>query len=228
MYVVPDGYENGVGKIKYTISKEKYHEREAAFEEEVCRILNEAIRSDYSDFEKLMGLYEYVCRHFQYDYSSVDGVGVDEFSDYACIMTKKGICCEVAGAFSYLLLQCNVEAISIGSTGHDWNYVEIGGKGYHVDATWGLHGERPDDELSLRYFMMTEADRISDDFSKDDLKVDQLWVWKRDYDIGKFTATDETFEILRDWSYFVDMDTEKNVIRYRAGDTVAELNYGEM
>ena len=64
--VVGDGYENGIGKLKYKMDKDKFLERQAAFEKEIERMLNEAIRTDYSEFEKVMGLYDYMCKNFRY------------------------------------------------------------------------------------------------------------------------------------------------------------------
>ena len=96
MFVEGGGFENGTGKIKYKMDKDKLKERIGNFEKEVERMLNEAIRSDYSDFEKVMGLYAYICKNFVYDYNPLDGQGIDDFSDYACLMKKNGICCEIA------------------------------------------------------------------------------------------------------------------------------------
>ena len=52
-----DGFENGTGKLRYVIPKDEFADRKRKFEDEVCRIINEAVRSDYSDFEKLTGLF---------------------------------------------------------------------------------------------------------------------------------------------------------------------------
>ena len=231
-FVEGNGFKDGVAKFKYKMDKDKLHERIAAFEKEIEKMLNEAIRSDYSDFEKVMGLYYYMCRHFVYDFSPLDGQGIDDFSDYACLMKKNGICCEVAGAYSYLLMQCGVEATSMGGDGkggfHSWTYVVIGGKGYHVDATWGLHGEYPEGDLFLQYFMMTEAERASD-FEKE-MRPDYLWIWVDKCDMTKFPANDDMFAKLHDGgSYFKGMNTTDNTITYvnSSGETV-KFSYGDM
>jgi hypothetical protein len=228
--VVGNGYENGVGKLKYKVDKDKFLEREKAFEEEIVRIINEATKSDRSDFEKLMGLYDYMCKYWVYDYNELDGQGIDDFSDYACLTKKNGICCEIAGAFSYLLLQCGVEAMPFGTAcEHDWTYVVIGGKGYHVDATWGLHGDYPDASLNLQYFMMTEAERLPQLKNGDQLQATWIWPWKSDYDLAIFSATDETFSVLHNGAYYEGIDLERNVIKYRdLDDKSHELSYGDM
>ena len=233
MMVVADGFSDGTGKLKYKIDKDKYKEREEAFEEEIERMLNEAIRSDYSEFEKALGIYLYICRYFVYDYSEMDAPSVDEFSTYACITTKKGICCEIADVYSYLLLQVGVEATTYGGEGdtmyHDWTYVVVGGKGYHCDATWDLHGDYPNGVGSLDHFMMTEERRLSDGFDKDKREIDQLWTWKSDYDIERFSATDAMFSCFWDGSIVKEWDPDKNIIIYsnaKLSDQVFE--YGNL
>lgn len=224
------GFENGTGRLKYKMDKEKLAARNKAFEEEIVRILNEATRSDYSDFEKLMSLYDYMCKNWVYDYSPLDGQGIDDFSDYACLTKRNGICCEIAGAFSYLLLQCGVEATPMGtSCEHDWTYVVIGGKGYHCDATWGVHGDNPEQALSLQYFMMTEAERLPQLNNSDQLEVTLIWPWKEKYDLARFSATDETFKAFHEPATYIGMDTVKKVIRYQnlSGET-CELSYGNL
>ena len=228
--VVGDGFDNGVGKLKYTIDKDAYHERQQAFEDEICRMLNEATRTDHSDFEKLVEVYDYMCKNFVYDYSELDGQGIDDFSNYACLIKKNGICCEVASALTYLLMQCGVEAVTYGeSCYHDWTYVLIGGNGYFVDATWGLHGEFPDDPLMLQYFMMTEEARLEDGFDKTNFEVDLISYWSGDPAIDKFPATDTMFSEFRDWATFDGIDTINNVVRFTTLDgSHKELSYGEL
>ncbi|MCR4647569.1 MAG: transglutaminase-like domain-containing protein, partial [Lachnospiraceae bacterium] len=204
--VVGDGYENGVGRLAYKMDKEEFAARAEAFEEEITRMVNEAVRSDYSEFEKVMCMYEYMCRNFVYDYEPLDGQGIDDFSTYACLMKKNGICCEIASAYTYLLYQCGVEAIHYGQGAyHDWVYVVVGGKGYHVDPTWALHGENPDYYLYLQYFMMTEEERISQGFDRDKFEVGELWYLMPDYDLERYSATDETFKPLHCNAYFEGM-----------------------
>ena len=231
--VKPDGYEDGVGRIKYMMAKDEFLSREQAFEDEVCRMLNEAVRSDYSDFEKCMGLYDYMTANFQYDYSEIDGQGVDDFSTYACLMSKKGICCEIAGAYSYLLLQCGVEAMVYGGDGsagyHDWTYVVLDGKGYHVDPTWVLYGGDEYGVLSLTYFMETDEERISDGFNREEFEADWIWYWNTGYDRSMFPATDGRFVTLHDWATFRGMDTERNLIVYVTSDGIeGEFSYGNL
>jgi len=230
--VVGDGFKDGVGKLKYKMDKDKFIERQRAFEEEIERMLNEAIRSDYSEFEKVLGLYAYMGKHFVYDDNPLDGQGIDDFGDYACLVKKNGICCEVAGAFTYLLLQAGVEATPFEGNGdagyHAWVYVIVGGKGYFCDPTWGLHGTMPQADLSLQYFMQTENERIVDGFNKESIRSDIIRVFVDEIKTG-FPADDETFKPLHDYCLLVEMDTARNVIIYKDVNLEKhEFSYGDL
>ena len=105
----------------------------------------------------------------------------------------------------------------------------IGGKGYHCDATWGVHGDNPEQNLTLQYFMMTEAERLPQLQNGDQLQVSLIWPWKADYDLKRFSATDETFKAFHEPATYVEMDTEKKVIRYQnANGENCELSYGNL
>lgn len=227
--VTGDGFNNGTAKLKYKMDKNEYLERQKAFETEIERILNEAIRSDYSDLEKALGLYDYMSKHWVYDYRDITS-NLDDFGNYACLMNKNGICSEIGYAYSYLLLQAGVEAMPFETSGdHLWTYVVIGGKGYHIDVTWALHGDVPDAKTMLDYFLMTEQDRIDDGLDKDHFAAPMIWPWKEEYDISRFTATDDTFKPIRNCAIFYGMDTEKNVIKFFAAKgEVEELSYGDL
>ena len=225
MMVERGTYENGTGTIKYKISKEDMAVREQNFENEIVRILNAAVLPECSDFEKAMCLYDYMCNYFTYDHSDIDGAGVDDFGNYACFMTKKGICTELAACYAYLLLQCGVDALEYQEYSmafHAWTYVLIDGKGYNVDVTWGL---RPEDggEMELKYFMMTDDERAAQGFDKDAYQIALLSYWKSDYDQSRFACNDTRFSELHDGT-FVSIDLERKVIEYMA-DGLKEFSY---
>lgn len=227
------GYSDGVGKIQYPKGKDIFLDKEKAFEAEIERMLNEAIRSDYSEFEKAFGLYLYMCKNYQYDYSSIDGCTVDEFSTYACLVTKKGICCELADAYAYMLLQAGVEAVSVEGDGtagyHDWTYLVIGGKGYFADLTWDAYGDTPNNVPGMKYFLMTEEERLADGFTKESLAIDQLRMWHIKYNFEKFAANDKTFAAFRPVSALVNWDIEKNVVIFSSEtEENAVINYGDL
>lgn len=230
-FVKGSGFKDGKAKIKYKIDKDEFLERTRKFEAEIERMLNEAIRSDYSDFEKLLGLYQYIGKHFSYDYATGDSPSVDEFGNYACLMNKDGICTEIAAAYAYLLLQVGVEALEVEEFSklcHAWTYVVLDGRGYFVDATWSLTSD-PAFDVDLQYFLQTDEERAEDgcDVDEDDLSL--VYWWKRDYDREKYKATDDKYRFLHDHSILRGIYPEEKMIRYYTmmGED-KEYNYGDL
>ncbi|MBR3057453.1 MAG: transglutaminase domain-containing protein [Clostridiales bacterium] len=212
-------YENGKGKIFYTIPKEEYLEKQKKFEKDIEDVLNDCLSDDYSDFEKALALYEYMTKNFKYDYSKLENLvdRSDELSVYRCLNEKQGICCELASLYSYLLLQAGVDSNEIGGfiddgdgTGdaHSWVFVTIDGQSYHIDPTWGGGYEC----TPLNYFMMTDELRETRDNAP-----------TKEYQIGgqgdesrknlKFEATDDKYSDLWDGLY-LGMNREEHYVLY--------------
>ena len=182
--------------------------KETEFEAQIVSILNDCISDDYTDLEKVMALYEYMCSNYTYDYDMNEQAGErsDELSAYRCLIERKGICCEIASLYNYLLLQVGIDSETIGGAttssdvieGHSWVLVTIDGQHYHVDPTWGMDEGR----ARLHYFLMTDearVDRDSFDFESMDVggKADEITLkgvhGQAEMDIGNdcvFTAYD--------------------------------------
>ena len=215
-------YENGIGVIPYGDKKDAFLSEEKEFEEVITDILNEYVREDYSEFEKALSLYIYMTQNYSYDYemyAEMYGPRGDEISTYRALKGGQGICMELAGVYNYLLLQVGVESDvitgdnpSLGE-GHQWNFVNIGGTDYHIDPTFGLslpyvcYGN-----TQLDFFMMTDDVRENrDGFPTEDFGICGRGDESRDYFV--FAATDDSYADLR-WGYFLEMDTENNIVTY--------------
>lgn len=216
----PLSYENGVGKIRYTIPKDEFLQKEKAFEEDIQSILDAAVKSEYSDFEKAFYLYDYMSKNFSYDHELSDSgtdmpeeESMNRFGTYNCLRNKKGICSGLAPSYAYLLLQCGVNAIEVedkGSFGHAWDIVEIDGELYYSDPTWGLRGEQGG-ELVLDYFLMSEKER------KEDIS-EHYGVYYYDVRLGDdvympYTVNGNKYDFLRG-TKFASIDSDKNVLTY--------------
>lgn len=158
-------YENGVGRIGYSIEREEYLKRVEAFKEAVAGWITENVRENDDELEKALSLYYGFTRSISYDYEALGGEedeanGVN-LSPYRTLMERIGICQEFAGAYSYLLLQVGVDATTCGSLNrdvtqaHEWNLITLGGKYYYVDPTF----ECTVSPGGLQYFGMTAARR---------------------------------------------------------------------
>ena len=217
------GFENGVGKIEYLIPKEEFLEREKAFEEQITEILNANVKPDYSDFEKALALYVYISQNYVYDYDMAEKLGPDVGDDvltYRPLVEGQGICQELSGLYSYLLMQCGVQADVIcgdeadwTGPGHQWDFVKVNGTDYYVDTTFALHDPNLfDDHTPLDYFLMTdEARTYNGDFDPSTYQMCGQGEDSRSY--FDILVTDDSYKDLRN-GYFLEMDTVNNVVKY--------------
>ena len=208
--------KKGRGIFQYKIPKEEFAVKNAEFEKLVTDILNENLRDDYSDFEKVLALYIYFSKNYSYDYDTYYEMNdhyVDDLSAYRFLTTGHGICSECGPAFSYLLLQAGVQADCIGGNteysgeGHSWSYVTINGNHYHVDATYAMQSD-----VNLSYLMITDERRENDDGFK---KSKNTFASNKDGDLhaDSYDADDDFFAPLKD-GHLISWDHEKKLIYY--------------
>lgn len=213
-------FSNGRATFQYKIPKDELAVKEAEFEKMVTDILNENLRDDYSDFEKVLALYLYFSENYTYDYDTyyvMEDQNVDFLSAYRFLTRKTGICCECATAFTYLLLQAGVDANNIGGNlnynneGHEWVYITINGRNYHVDPTYAMSSGN-----DLTYLMMTDDYRENVDcFEKETYSIGCHYI--EEHNGYKYDADDDFFAPLRG-TKLISWDPDKNEIRYESYD----------
>lgn len=206
---------DGTASFTWKVPKEEAAARIAEFAALVEGILNETIEDDYSDFEKALALYEYFARHYVYDYEAArPDVVADYLSSYRVLTTGTGICQEFSVAYSYLLLQAGVDASTMSghrsydNASHQWSYVKINGRNYHIDPTYGLG-----DGGRLSYFMMTDAQREAEDcYSRDDFVICSCYAQEYPPETA-YVADDDSFRDI--WGfYFSSFDHETKTLCY--------------
>ena len=210
-----DPVVDGKAKIAYTIPYDELEKKIKEFSELVENILNEVLKDDYSDFEKAITLYNYVCSHYQYDYESeakMSDMYVDWLSPYRLFTEGISVCGDIATAYNYLLMQAGVDAAGIGGNtiedgvGHEWSYIDLNGHYYHIDPTFGLG-----DVVSLNYFLMTDEHREENGFRAADSQI----VSQYDYfpPHKDYKADDDTFSELWDGN-FIKIDHAAQTLHY--------------
>ena len=215
---------DGWAEIVYRIPKEEFLEKERDFEERICAILNDVVEEDYTDFEKALALYEFMTEYCTYDYEmlehnrNLDEEWINRQSGYRVLVEKQGICWEIACLYRYLLLQCGVdceestgEPVEFGEDLHEWNYIELDGQGYLIDATWGITDNR---EPDLAYFLFTDELRENRDGYKSesfDIAGNGLYGARQKY---SFDADDERYSELWNGKY-IAFDQDEKCIFYR-------------
>ena len=210
-----DPVVDGKGKIAYAIPYDELKKKIDDFSKLIEDILNEALKDDYSDFEKALALYEYVCTHYQYDLESeaqMADIYVDWLSCYRLFTEGLGVCGDIATAYNYLLMQAGVDAAGIGGNtiedgvGHQWSYINLNGHYYHIDPTFGLG-----DIVSLNYFLMTDEHREENGFKAEDSQIVSQYEYYPPH--KDYKADDETFKEL--WNgNIIKMDHSTHTLHY--------------
>ena len=107
---------------------------EAAFQPKINEL------SGCSDYEKVVGVYEYLIDYTEYDDAYVGK------SIYEMARDHRAVCEGYARATQYMLTKLGVETLYVvgnagngegGMEGHAWNIVKLDGEYYNVDTTWG-------------------------------------------------------------------------------------------
>lgn len=188
------------GKASFTrlVPPEEAAARIDEFAKQIEDILNKTMRTDYSDLEKALALYVYFSDTYYYDWDTYEKTYetyVDYTSTYRFFKTGMGICGEIAPAYSYLLMQAGVDATDMMGGDHEWSFVRINGRYYHIDPTFVIS-----DRGSLAYFMMTDEQRGENGYSKDLYKI--VSHYSEDHPHSDYTADDDTFSPI--WSCSFD------------------------
>ncbi len=93
-----------------------------------------------TDEAKLQKIQDIICDKVTYYHDAADG-NVDENisfgqSPYSVICLDKTVCAGYADTFSMLCNSSGIDAISVTSSGHQWNKVRVNDSWYNFDLTW--------------------------------------------------------------------------------------------
>ena len=114
----------------------------------VDQLLSQLDLDGSTEYEKIKGVYDYICSNVTYDYDNLeDDDYLLKYSAYAGLVNGTAVCQGYAVLFYRLMLELGVDArviASIESENHAWNIVGLDGLYYNLDATWdaGISSER--------------------------------------------------------------------------------------
>ena len=154
-----DCHENDDGlytSIVYSFTWYTDREMEEEMDKKVAEVLAELDLYTATDYEKLKGVYDYICDNVKYDYDNLeDDAYKIKYTAYAALMNKTAVCQGYASLLYRFLLElgvdCRVVTGDADGERHAWNIASVDGLYYNLDSTW-------DRGLSVyyRYFLCTE------------------------------------------------------------------------
>ncbi len=153
--------------LTYTLEEiESYKEELEIIEENI----NQHISDCETDYEKAVGVYEYMILNCQYNYdayeiivSSADyTLEVEESSSIiGSLINGSAVCSGIAKGYLYILNNLEINTISaLGISdgyGHEWNMILLDGEYYNVDCTNGnsVSESISEDRIIYNFFGMT-------------------------------------------------------------------------
>ncbi len=150
--------------ILYGIPQDKYDVCKRQLDEEVSKAM-ETVSGVEDPVEKARILHDYIVKVCDYDVVAAEEDDRTPLARtvYSVLVRRKAVCEGYTMAYRYLLHHAGIRSEEVVSEKmcHCWNYVQIGGKWYHVDVTWDdpvYQGRRPDNEvISRENFLMSDT-----------------------------------------------------------------------
>ena len=146
---------------KISISKPDFIDDEGdlpAMHEELynatCDVIKK-IPEGSSDYEKALFVYDYIMENTVYDH---EGAKSEKRSmchtSYGCLVEGKAVCEGYAAAFTYIMQMLNIESGVCTGSNHAWNYINLDGEYYWLDATWDDNDR--DNSFGHTYFLIND------------------------------------------------------------------------
>ena len=143
--------------LNYLMTGAELEMARAAFEFRVSILLSE-LDPAMSEYEKVLYLHDELASRITYDLNAPNA-----YDAYGALVDGRSVCEGYAEALQYLAQRAGMQGfLAIGSsinpgtgTGepHEWNYIRMDGKYYHVDLTW----DDQSDGVYHAYFGLSDA-----------------------------------------------------------------------
>ena len=160
--------------FQYDLTYYDTFEQQEAMDTAVTSVLNQLNLAGKSDYEKICGIYDWMCDNITYDYTNLENESyLLKYTAYAALINRTAVCQGYANLFYRLALELGVDSRIISGTGitnngrgpHAWNIVKLKNSYYDVDATWDASWRKAG--LDYKWFLKNETD-FSVDHVRDD------------------------------------------------------------
>ncbi|NLB43440.1 MAG: hypothetical protein GX815_14555, partial [Clostridiales bacterium] len=141
--------------ITYRDQGDEVKKNKALFYSKLNHLVYNVAPENYSPLQKLFAVYDYITVNADYTDNMQDET---TFTPYSILMKGRGICGGFANLGHYVLNRVGIQTDYISNEPHAWNIVELDGKKYHTDMTWGA-GNYGSGLNSLRTILMDDEER---------------------------------------------------------------------
>ncbi|BAP39514.1 MAG6410 family transglutaminase-related lipoprotein [Metamycoplasma canadense] len=153
-----------------------------------------------SHYQKALKAYEWMTSNVRYR----DDDRIDDYTAYSALVKFEGVCTAYSKGYKMLLDELGITSFLIygripysnGKTiSHVWNLVEIEGKWYHVDCTWGAKKFEDGSQTTIyEYFLIKDEDFAKGRTINNPLDLSLIGDKYRFSKIDRFVATNKDIE----------------------------------
>ncbi len=186
----------------YTMQGSELIAAQSLYLEKMNEILS-GVDTNWTDFEKVLYLHDYLATHFVYD------MELGQYDTYTFLSKGRGICQNYTLVMRALLTTLGIENSRVTSEkmNHTWNLVKIGGKWYHLDVTWD--DPQPDQwgQVQHLYFLKSDAYMQAHEHY-DWTGFDNITCTDKKYDSVNYTSVRTPFVPYKDgYWYYIENET---------------------
>lgn len=172
-YLLESWLEGGEYKLIITPRYVDNKQEQQVLSAWVKQLVDDIIRPDMTDYEKVKTIHDFLIIALQYDTSTKPPKS--SYHAFGALNTGKAVCGAYAELMVLLLNQAGVPCRMVTGIGNDldhaWNIVSINGDVYHVDTTWD-DPVTESQEIILRYDYFNLTD--------EEMKREHIWT-EEDY-----------------------------------------------
>lgn len=157
-YYNEDTQKTSIIRFNYVYSKEDYDKIIQRSDEAAMEIISE-FTDETSDYEKIKYIHDYIVNETSYVINDSNN------SAYDVLVLGEAKCDGYAHAFDYLCAKAGIRSMTVSgyekersdeNEYHAWNKVYCGKKWYNVDVTWDDPETNLKNNLSYKYFMVSD------------------------------------------------------------------------
>ncbi|MCM3748730.1 hypothetical protein M3223_15365 [Paenibacillus pasadenensis] len=151
---------NGKSSISMTAEYRETLEQSAAVAKRSKAMLKELLDPGMDDEEKVRAIHDWIVRHVRYDES------LSRYTAYEALTLRSAVCQGYALLVYRMLNDAGIETRIVEGTvesgDHAWNLVRLGGGWYHLDATWDDPLPDRGNEVSHKYYLLSDSEMAKD------------------------------------------------------------------
>lgn len=126
--------DNGIHYYTIEIKYRTTYSQEMELTEKLERVMGELALDGLSDYQKVLAIYDYICKNVSYDDVQDDDDNL-KYTAYGALVNGRAAGQGFSTLFYRMCLTAGVDARCVKGAAHMWNIVKIDGKYYNAD-TW--------------------------------------------------------------------------------------------